>query len=154
MNSCYRAYIDSIQDNIYYVIKHNNITIKPTKHNINIVIKYILYNLPEYLKSADLGMKLDYISRLDETLLLDFINSITSIEEVESYFISRKEIVEKRLTTSRNPFVKEYQGTKKINIDRCNEIINEFDLILKDIKAIKRRIYKEIKEMVIETNIQ
>ncbi len=154
MNSCYRAYIDSIEDNIYNVIKQNNISIKPTKHNIKIIIKYIFYNLPEHLKIADLGMKLDYISRLDENILFQFINSIKNIDEVESYFISRKEIVEKRLTTPRNPIIKEYQGTKKINIDKCNEFITEFDLILKDMRTTKRRIYKEIKEMVIETNIQ
>lgn len=155
MNSSNRNYLELIDEKIFRFIKtYKYDKILPTNHNIKIIIKYIMSNLPDYLKSADIGMKLDWIIRLNDNQLGVYIYSITSIEDVKNYFTTKKNIVEKRLYTPRNSFVKIYNDNIKGNVDKCNKILQDIDLLAKDFSIQKYKIIKEIKDLSYKNNIQ
>ncbi len=155
MNSCNRYYLDMVDEKIFRFIKsYKYDKIKPTNHNIKIISKYIMFNLPEHLKAADFEMKLDWIIRLSDEQLAEYIYSISSIEDVENYFVSKKNTVEKRLFTPKNPYIKIYSDKVKDNVDKCDKILQEIDLFIKNFSKQKHKINKDIKDLSYKNNIQ
>ncbi len=155
MSKYYKQYIDIIDDKICaFIIKNKYTVINPTRHNIMLIIKYIVINLPEHFNGGEYVIKLEYISRFDDYMLAKYIYSIKNIEDIENYFVQRKIMVEKRLVTPRNPIVKNYFGTMKENVEKLDKILYELTELQKNLLHDKTKIMKTIKELGLKEYIQ
>jgi hypothetical protein len=145
MNSLQRDYYDKIDQKIYQIIKKHNININANKYNIKVIINYLIYTLPEHLKPSDISLKMDYILRLDEFVILDFLTKLPDIESIEKIFYERKKQIYKRLTYYKHTYVAEYYfASTQDKVEKCNEIIKQID----DLIEINRKDKIKINSMI------
>ncbi len=131
MNSLQRDYYDKIDKQIFQIIKKNKLNINPNAYNMKIIINYLINTLPEHLKPSDISIKMDYILRLDESDILNFLLNLPDIESIDKMLYERKKEVYKRLTYYKNTFVPTYNfATTQDKVEKCNEIIGQIDNLI------------------------
>ncbi len=133
MNSLQRDYYNKIDMKLYQIIKKYDIKINTCAYNMKIIINYLLYSLPKYIQSTELTIKYDYILRLSEPDIHNFLIGLPDIESIDKLFYSRKKEVYERLRYYKNTFVPKYNFTStQNNVDKCNKVIKQIDNLIEN----------------------
>ena len=141
MNSLQRDYYDKIDKKIYQIIKKYKININACVYNMKVIINFLINSLPEHIKSADISMKMDWIIRLPESDIYNFLIKLPDIESIDKIIQDRKKEITDRLTYYKNVYIHTYNfDSTQDNVNKCNKIIEQIDNLIETNRKDKIKI--------------